>query len=371
MARAQRAGVVIAAGLLVAAVTAAAAAAAQPTANPGWRLVSSRHPGPAGDIDVLISTVATSRNGAWAFGAEVSVSGRGVPLAERWNGRTWQAAALLPGLTGELGPASAPAANDVWVVATVGGYVLHYNGSRWSVAKRWRPRQVLTGVTALSPTNVWVFGGLGAGTWHLHGTTWTKVTGIAGTIDTASAVSPRNIWAVAGPSFVVTFGRTGASARARAASGPPPPPTVPPSTIVHYDGSTWKKVTSRALNGLEATDILAASPGNAWTAGITGGGAPVLVHLKGSTWTRVRLRWPVVPVRLAPDGSGGLWMIGVGAGGWLALHLSRAGTWQRYALPGAAFALGLAHVPRTAAMWAAGTVLARVNAAIWAYGPIG
>jgi hypothetical protein len=64
-------------------------------------------------------------------------------------------------------------------------------------------------------------------------------------------------------------------------------------------------------------------------------------------------------------------MIGVGRAGWPALHLSRAGTWQRYSLPGAAVALGLAHVPGTTAMWAAGTVLARVNAAIWAYGPIG
>jgi len=359
---AQRAWVAAGAGLMATALSVAAMVPAQAAAAPGWRIVSSQHFGTAGDFNGLLSVVSTGRDSAWAFGGtDLAGAASGGPLAEHWNGRSWRAVTLPSGLAGPIDAASAPTANDIWAVGAVGGYALHYNGSKWSVAKRWKesrtlPRE-LTGVTAFSPTNVWVFGGAGAdpglGTWHLHGSTWTKVTGIGGNIATASALSSRNIWAIGGNA------------------------TAPQNIVLHYNGSTWQQVKSKALDGVQLSDILALSPGNVWVAGVTNGSKPgaLLLHLRGTTWTRVKIPFPVLPVQLAPDGTGGLWMTGVSIaspGGWRALHLSRAGAWQRYVIPRATIVVGLAHVPGTASLWATGTVVTtRPNAAIWAYGPVG
>ena len=48
----------------------------------------------------------------------------------------WRAADLPGGLTGVLGGASAPGPKDIWAVTQLSGLVLHYNGTKWSVAKR-------------------------------------------------------------------------------------------------------------------------------------------------------------------------------------------------------------------------------------------
>jgi hypothetical protein len=79
---------------------------------------------------------------------------------------------------------------------------------------------------ALSDTDVWVFGGSGAqkgtGTWHYDGHTWTQATGLANTIETASAVSPTDIYGIAAK-------------------------VVPADTVVHFNGSTWQAVSSPFL----------------------------------------------------------------------------------------------------------------------------
>jgi hypothetical protein len=198
MLRAQRARFATLA-LLVAALSAPAGLAqAQPAARQGWRIFATHHFGAAQDINGLSTVVAPARNDAWALGG-TGFYGSGVPVAEHWNGRRWRPAALPSGLTDAITAASAPAANDIWAVSGLGGYVLHYNGSAWSVARRWNPSifQELTGVTAFSRTDVWVFGPGGVGTWHLHGRTWTRATsGASREVATASALSPRNIWAL-------------------------------------------------------------------------------------------------------------------------------------------------------------------------------
>ena len=93
---------------------------------------------------------------------------------------------------------------DAWAITV--GNVLHWHNGKWTVAKSFSPKggppgPLLTGITALSPTNVWVFGGtgygVGRGTWHLHGHTWTKVTGAGRNIFGASAQGNR-MWAIGG-----------------------------------------------------------------------------------------------------------------------------------------------------------------------------
>jgi hypothetical protein len=130
-------------------------------------------------------------------------------------------------------------------------------------------------------------------------------------------------------------------------------------------------VRSKALTGLQFGALLALSPGNVWV-----DGGPFLLHLKGTAWTRVKIPGLVAPGSLAPDGGGGIWMTNLAisalAGSSVA-HLSRTGKWRLYPVPRSWLMSGLAHIPGTASMWGTGDVASRtgVDAAIWAYGPVG
>jgi hypothetical protein len=242
----QRAGVATVAGLMAAALPLAAAPPAQAAGGPGWRIVATHRFGRPPGYGSLDSVVSTGRNNAWAFGgSDVVGLASGTPVAEHWNGRSWRVVALPSGLTGSIAAASAPAANDVWAVGGLSGFVLRYNGSTWSVARRWKHPLEPTGVVAFSPTDVWVFGN--PGIWHLHGRTWTKVTGLAGSIQSASALSPRDIWAVGGSA----------------------------SILLRYNGRSWSRVKSKALTGLPFGDLLAVSPGDVWVEA-----GQFLLHLK-------------------------------------------------------------------------------------------
>jgi hypothetical protein len=341
MTGALRAGVATAAGL-VAAISVTAAPQAQAATRVGWRVVSTHRFGGSPEYGSLDTVVSTSRNNAWAFGgADLLGPAGGTPVVEHWNGRSWHVVALPSGLTGSIAAASAPAANDVWAVGDSGRFVLHYNGSKWSVARRWKHPPQPTGVTAFSPADVWVFGD--PGTWHLHGRTWTKVTGLAASVDSASALSPHDIWAVSSA-----------------------------GALLRFNGRSWGRVRSKALTGLQLGALLALSPGNVWV-----DGGPFLLHLRGTAWTRVAFpAWPVTPFSMAPDGRGGLWMDNFSINaltGPTVVHLSGAGRWRQYRVPRSGLMFDLARIPGTASLWGTGDVatLTGVDAAIWAYGPAG
>lgn len=92
-------------------------------------------------------------------------------------------------------------AGDVWALGPT-GYVLHFNGTSWRLAKRFRGGRLaeLSDIVAFSPTNVWVFGGPGSrpglGTFHFNGRSWARVTAATKLgIFTVSALSPRDMWA--------------------------------------------------------------------------------------------------------------------------------------------------------------------------------
>ena len=337
---------------------------AQAASAPAWRIVSQRHFGANTAYNGLDSVAVTSRANAWALGGtDLSGATKGTPLAEHWTGSSWQRAALPAGLSNELGAASAPRGNDVWVASVLGEYLLHWTGAQWSVARKWKVSglsEELTGVTAFSPANVWVFGGPGAypglGTWHLHGTTWTHLTSApAGGITAASALSARNIWAY------------GASS------------VAPDAIIVHYNGTTWRQVSSPALTNLQFTGIVALSAGNVWASALKGNEAnkPVLVHFNGTRWQRVTVPWPLNVARVSADGQGGLWLVGgtvsTSTERTYVLHRSRSGTWSRYLLPTGAGVSSVTVIPGTTAAWAAGSTARSAGsyATIWAHGSAG
>jgi hypothetical protein len=303
------AAVAVATGLLTAGAAASPGAALRPaspaTAGPaawrwhltrlarpsagGWRLSAARHYGRASNASGFSAVVAPARSDVWAFGG-TNPGGTSRPVALRLENGHWRPVRLPAHLSGFISAASAPSRGDIWAVGYNGGYVLHFNGHRWSVAGRWRSHGVLTSVAALSPSNVWVFGtsvagATGLGTWHFNGRSWHRVGGLAGDIYRASVVSARDIWAVAA--------------------------TRHGSFIEHYDGRSWHRVRpGSVLAGASLDDVLGLSARKCWVAGNArrGAGRLVLAQLNGRHWSGLRTRWQAGTGRLAPDGAGGVWV---------------------------------------------------------------
>lgn len=331
------------------------AAPAQAAAT-GWRLFFSHHYGAPGNFSGYEAVVSPGKTDAWAFGGTDLSGGSapvGTPVAEHWNGRAWRGSALPRGLHDTIIAASAASATDVWAVTHFGGYVLHWNGARWSLAKQLRGAGQLTGVTALSARDVWVFGGGGflggLGTWHFNGRVWRQWRGNATGLERGSAVSPGDIWATGGTSVLDT-------------------------TIMHFNGRSWLPVTAKALSGLQFLDIRAFGRTNIWaSAGAATSNHPAfLVHFNGTQWTRFELPWKVDVYSIAADGRGGLWMSGLRAPSQpYVVHRAASGRWSR--TPISTFLFDLALVPGTTSLWGVGSAAMVVtgDAVIWAYGKIG
>jgi hypothetical protein len=322
-------------------------------ASPGWGAAFSHHYGPATNYSSYTAIAAAGARNIWAFGTtnEAGLPAPGTPAAEFWNGTKWSSRPLPAGLSSTISAASVGPASNIWAVTQVGGDILHWNGSRWSVAHH-APGTILmfTGITSVSNSDVWAFGSSsaqpGIGTWHFNGRTWTHVTGSANGLVSASAVSARNIWAIGSTSL----GPSG-------------------DMLAHYNGTSWKPVTATALTGLLFSGILALSSTNVWAlAAKASGGGPRLVHFNGSRWTNVTS--PYANTRLdyfAPDGRGGFWLDGYSSitKTWV-LHRSASGQWSRTSLTSGSMG-PIALVPGTKSMRGVGSIPTATgsNARIW------
>jgi hypothetical protein len=361
MQRSRRAG----AALAVAATALLATAGAWPAqaaTGPGWRIVFTRQYQASQDSGYE-AALAFGQDNAWVFGGSSVGANRGYPVAEHWNGTSWQAAPLPAGLSGTTVAASASSPSDIWAVSGLNGYVLHWNGSAWSVALKLTetsyPSQ-FTGVTAISPTDVWVFGGslngrtglVGYGTWHFNGKTWAKVTGQGQNIIQASAVSASDIWAFGGPETAY-------------------------DEVEQFNGTAWHQVSVPASAGFPYY-VLAQSADSVWLAGENTASSQAyatLTHWNGHAWTgfAVPVAAPSQINEMAPDGQGGLWIEGQNRSSgqaWL-LHRSASGAWTTTTRPAGAQIASLALIPGTASLWGAGLdfVDGTSTATIWAYGP--
>jgi hypothetical protein len=349
----------IAAALAAAALALVTCLPGTAAASTGWHVVFQAHYGAQSLANGLFDVAASGKASAWAVGGtDLSNSTPGAPVADHWNGTSWQTAALPSGLTGDLVAVSTPAPNDAWAVSGLTGYALHWNGTSWSVARTWPEHQLptqITDVTAFSPTNVWVFGGPGAfpgiGTWHLIGTTWHHVTGLATGVTFVSALSQSDMWAVGADNV------------------------APEDILLHYSAGTWQQLSSPVLTGLNFTRILALSDTNVWVIGSPGGGPPEkLLHFDGTQWSSVPITVPsgVQLESIASDGNGGLWFSGFGSSPaqW-AVHRSAAGAWSSTDLGSGRTVFDLALIPRTTSLWGAGALAAAPGAdvAVWGHGP--
>ncbi len=143
------------------------------------------------------------------------------------------------------------------------------------------------------------------------------------------------------------------------------------SGLLHYDGKAWRQVTAPVMAGVQLDGVLAVSARSAWVTGHSlQDGQQELFHFNGRTWQPLTEPLSVLPVGLAPDGQGGLWLSADTAHGWLIEHRTAAGAWAAPVSLAKGGASGLALIPGTTSVWAVGWQPgAATDTAIWGYGP--
>jgi hypothetical protein len=203
-----------------------------PTPAPGARLTSVWTSGPTD---------------AWAVGYD--------GYAIHFDGTAWTASTdqVFAGSGGSMGTyrprlevvgGSGP--NDVWVQTE--GPLVHYDGTRWS--QIWDAPPIGTNtIVASSPNDVWLFGNYVA---HFDGTAWTEDRSLGG--GGAIAISPSNVWTVAG------------------------------ATFYNFDGRQWWNMNPQAVPGLRCRSferLWASSANDVWVVG----GENVILHSDGRSWS--------------------------------------------------------------------------------------
>ena len=308
---------------------------------------------------------------AWAVGT----SGRNIlpdarPQMRHWHNGRWEAVRLPSWMNGakaggwinELQAVGGDAPGNVWAAGMLAGSTsssdraVHWNGRKWARAGKLPSAAafapLMTSILSFGHSNVWAFGcyceaSQGPYIARWRNGSWHDVTpkkAPYGGIFTASAISPRNIWAIA----------TRSSSRSFA--------------LLHWNGVRWRITsapTSLDLTAAQFTPgggIVATRHGGVWLAGYRGAFAPftpVIVHYAAGVWHVTKIAAPAGMQTLVPDGRGGLWSSSQAAGTtssqiW---HMS-AGRWRRVAQPagvsGAYAITWMAHVPGRAVTLAFG-----------------
>lgn len=187
-----------------------------------WQIVPSPNFNQGSASNFLYAIAAVSPNDIWAVGYTDTISGphRFNPLALHWDGTAWTVVSTPTTAGGSLLAAKAFATDDVWAVGedetqsghttTSTTYVLHWDGSSWSVIPS--PNNTvavneLLGVSGAASNDVWAVGLTGAsfsdnGALALHwdGTAWsivpTAMTSGADPLFAVTAISSHNVMAV-------------------------------------------------------------------------------------------------------------------------------------------------------------------------------
>ena len=347
----------------VAAISGIVLASPAGAATPSWRQVFGHHYGPAADYSAFGPIVAFGTSNVWALGGTDISGGGGTtqqPVIVQWRGKGWTGNQAPAGVPSYIAAASADSASDIWAVTFEDGYVLHYNGVKWTVAKKLSVNGVtgvFTSVVAISPKNVWAFGnsgfGPGMGTWHFDGTTWRhETTAMLGdNIGVASAVSASNIWGI------------GAA-------------TAPADEIERFNGSSWTAQSNSLLTGLTFTGIRAFTPSSIWATGQPSGSATqsYLLHYSNH-WSRVLIPWGLVGAGgITADGTGGLWFTAQDSAHHQYLVRWLPGNkWQRFGTSSTTRPGGLANIPGTTSEVLGGSSTLPTtgsSASVWASGTL-
>lgn len=315
---------------------------------------------------LLTGIAAIGRSDAWALGSGDSGRPPILGVVEHWNGKSWRRITLPPSVaadwdaaTPEVVAAGATSDSNLWAFSLLSPTYLRKNGTTWSTGtlpepSSGQPAPIVTVVR--SSTDVWALGAsvdhssVRPYAAHFDGTSWSivPVPG-SGPIVGVSALSAKDIWAVIGDAEFL-LGTT-------------------KSSIVHWNGSTWKTVKlSSRLPGIPSS-IIALSDHKVWI----GGGRRNSKHGLSeyvALWTGSKLHVANLHVkassgkyhmvRLRSDGAGGVW--GLAANGGLSVsrlwHLVGS-TWHGPSSPSLghdSLLYNLTRVPGTTSMWGVGVV---------------
>jgi hypothetical protein len=272
----------------------------KPAANPPGALVA---------VDAL-----TNKN-VWATGYQQPAPGTAAPLAEHWDGVSWQRTET-PTPDGQpygiLEGVSAISNDDVWAVgfasAVSGGasttLAEHWDGTAWTIVPTAQPPgstwSALQSVTAVAPDDVWAVGYYydsgdgGSVIEHWDGSAWSIVANAdpgdsyhAG-LQSISAHNAGDVWAVGYYYDSIGAGNT---------------------LTEHWNGTAWKLVDSPNEPDSPDTELHAVTgfrKHNVWATGFAFTGssyAPVALHWDGTSW---RLMHAAVP-----EGSQSTYLYGV------------------------------------------------------------
>ena len=276
--------------------------AANAATGPAWHLVKAVSEGRSSAFTAVLATGPTS---GWVF-----QSNNGRPAAYQRAGSALKQVAF-PSVPNEIVFAAAESSpSNEWAFAWLP------NGDTEAVKLvhgRWEPVKTLGGVilsaSVLANNDVTVFGPLG--TYHFNGCTWTREFGdVAG----GDSVAATDDWMYDGV------------------------------TLYHLDGHTKKTFDLARLlplpNGLNSPRIdgvLALTDRNVYVIGNgeaqDAGGPIVILHYNGSTWKKVAQYGTGNPGQPSYDGHGGFWLPAGGGGISELLHYS-GGKLVTVTLPG-------------------------------------
>ncbi len=185
-----------------------------------WTMVDSPNPGAVSSE--LQAAAASSATDVWAVGARINTgSFYQRPMTLHWDGTTWKPfhAPNPLGCSGHsyLTAVTALATDSAWATGWCGsggssaerGYVLHWDGQKWSLVKvigqAIAPYSETYGIAATSASNIWVVGSYRqppngtttALTYHYNGTRWRRVAGQPSAITLAGVTTgSAGVWSV-------------------------------------------------------------------------------------------------------------------------------------------------------------------------------
>jgi len=292
----------VAASLITAAAvagvtTAGTPAAAIPTASvtPCFAWTGGEQPpDPGGDNQnsTLRGVAVLSPCNTWAVGNYSP----GQTLITHWDGASWTAVpSPNPGTEDRLSAVAALSANNAWAV---GEYfdgtafrtlTVHWDGSAWTQVPSPNVSgsvvDSLVAVRGTSAANVWAVGHYNNSnnvsqtlTVHWYGSAWKLVP----SPDPSGPALDQELTGVAGSSaqdaWAVGFYYNGSFDK---------------SMILHWNGTSWKQVTSPSpgSQGTFLEGVRTTSASNAWAVGSSYNGTAdktVIVHWDGSAWKQVR-----------------------------------------------------------------------------------
>jgi hypothetical protein len=280
--------------------------ATQRPGRQGWRLVA--RVAVPGKLVAMLSVTAAGAGDAWASGFAAGRGGRASRLIiEHWLGRSWRPVAVPEKALAAFDRGSlafaiigASSESNVWAFNQLTGAWLRWNGHRWSegLVSRLTGRSAIGIISTLvlGPDRVWAFGARVNGhgdafpfAARFDGRRW-KVTPMPHLLNlmvsAASAVSPRDIWAV--------IGRGGQSVF---------PPGPYGGALAHWDGRRWQlmPLPARLARRGDPTSIAAISDRDIWVGGGTQnsklGLNETAAHWDGKKWQAATLPAAASPAR--------------------------------------------------------------------------